>query len=70
MDFVHDQLFDGKKIRALTIVETLSGVSPAVDVRQSYCGSDVVATFDFSRPGKPTDNAFIVSFNGKSGPSA
>ena len=22
-------------------------------------------TLDFSRPGKPTDNAFIVSFNGK-----
>jgi len=36
MDFVHDQLFDGTKIRALTIVETLTRVSPAGDVRQSF----------------------------------
>jgi putative transposase len=102
MDFVHDQLFDGKKLRVLTIVDTLSRVSPAVDVRHTYRGSDVVetlergaiefgypktirvdngpefvskeldlwaymkgVTLDFSRPGKPTDNAFIESFNGK-----
>jgi putative transposase len=102
MDFVHDQLFDGKKIRVLAIVDTLSRVSPALDVRHSYRGSDVVetlergaaefgyprtirvdngpefvskeldlwaymkgVTLDFSRPGKPTDNAFIESFNGK-----
>jgi putative transposase len=102
MDFVHDQLFDGTKIRALTIVDTLSRVSPAIDVRQSYRGHHVVetlergaaelgypktirvdngpefvskeldlwaymkgVTLDFSRPGKPTDNAFIESFNGK-----
>jgi putative transposase len=102
MDFVHDQLFDGTKIRALTIVDTLSRVSPAIDVRQSYRGHHVVetlergaaelgypktirvdngpefvskeldlwaymkgVTLDFSRLGKPTDNAFIESFNGK-----
>ena len=102
MDFVHDQLFDGKKIRVLTIVDTLSRASPAIDARLSYCGRDVVetlergaaefgypktirvdngpefvskeldlwaymkgVTLDFSRPGKPTDNAFIESFNGK-----
>jgi len=102
MDFVHDQLFDGKKIRILTIVDTYTRLSPAIDVRQSYRGLDVVdtleraarafgypktirldngpefinreldlwaymkgVTLDFSRPGKPTDNAFIESLNGK-----
>ena len=102
MDFVHDQLFDGRKIRVLTIVDTFTRLSPAIDVRQNFRGSDVVATLervirevgcprtirvdngpefvskeldlwafmrgvvlDFSRPGKPTDNAFIESLNGK-----
>jgi transposase InsO family protein len=46
MDFVHDQLFDGTKIRALTIVDLLSRVSPAVGVRQSYRGHHVVETLE------------------------
>ncbi|WP_441351275.1 MULTISPECIES: IS3 family transposase [unclassified Tardiphaga] len=102
MDFVHDQLATGRKIRVLTIVDTFSRFSPAVDPRFSYRGEDVVVTLericktvgypktirvdqgsefisrdldiwayqkgvvlDFSRPGKPTDNSFIESFNGK-----
>jgi putative transposase len=102
MDFVHDQLFDGRKIRVLTIVDTFTRLAPAMDVRHSYRGMDVVetldrvvrevgcprtirldngpefiskeldlwayvkgVTLDFSRPGKPTDNAFIESLNGK-----
>ena len=102
MDFVHDQLFDGRKIRALTVIDTFTRLSPTIEVRQNWRGSDVVAaldraaaelgypktirldngpefiskdldlwafvhdvTLDFSRPGKPTDNAFIESFNGK-----
>jgi putative transposase len=102
MDFVHDQLATGRKIRILTIVDTFSRFSPAVDPRFSYRGEDVVLALetackgvgypqsirvdqgsefisrdldlwayqkgvilDFSRPGKPTDNAFIESFNGK-----
>src|SRR5580698_7339184 len=102
MDFVHDQLFDGRKIRVLTVVDTFTRLSPVIDVRQSYRGADVVdaleqaarevgypkairvdngpefisreldlwaflrgVTLDFSRPGKPTDNAFIESLNGK-----
>ena len=36
MDFMHDQLFDGIKIRALTIVDALTRLSPAPDVWQSY----------------------------------
>ena len=102
MDFVHDQLVTGSKLRILTIVDTFSRFSPATDPRLSYRGEDVVrtlervcrrhgypksirvdqgsefisrdldlwayqkgVTLDFSRPGKPTDNAFIESFNGK-----
>ena len=102
MDFVHDQLAAGKKIRVLTVVDTFSRFSPAVEPRFSFRGADVAetlervgrehgfpkmirvdqgtefvsrdldlwaytrgVTLDFSRPGKPTDNAFIESFNGK-----
>jgi putative transposase len=102
MDFLHDQLAIGTKIRVLTIVDTFSRFSPAVEPRFRLRGSDVVetlervgreygypkvirvdqgtefvsrdldlwaysrgVTLDFSRPGKPTDNAFIESFNGK-----
>ncbi len=102
MDFVHDQLATGRKIRILTIVDIFSRFSPAVDPRFNYRGEDVVqalericrevgypksirvdqgsefvsrdldlwayqkdVVLDFSRPGKPTDNAFIESFNGK-----
>ena len=102
MDFVHDQLATGRKLRVLTIVDTWSRFSPAVDPRFSYRAADVVATLDricaevgfpktirvdlgsefisrdldlwaylhgvtldFSRPGKPTDNAFIEAFNSK-----
>ena len=102
MDFVHDQLATGRKLRVLTIVDTFSRFSPALDARFSYRGEDVVATLervcgdvgypkairvdqgsefvsrdldlwayrhgvtlDFSRPGKPTDNAFIEAFNGR-----
>lgn len=100
MDFVHDQLATGRKLRILTIVDTFSRYSPATDPRFSYKGEDVVqtlervcradgypktirvdngsefisrdldlwayargVTLDFSRPGKPTDNAYIEAFN-------
>ncbi len=36
MDFVHDQLATGRKIRILTIVDTFTRFSPAVDPRFSY----------------------------------
>ncbi len=100
MDFVHDQLATGRKIRVLTVVDTFS---PAVDARFNYKGemwfrrsgeyaarsgylasirvdngSEFISrdldlwayhkgvVLDFSRPGKPTDNSYIESFNGKS----
>lgn len=102
MDFLHDQLATGQKIRVLTIVDTFSRFSPALDARMNYRGEDVVQTLervfqdvgypqsirvdqgsafisrdldlwayargvilDFSRPGKPTDNAFAEAFNSR-----
>ncbi|NRT18726.1 putative transposase [Hymenobacter sp. 9A] len=102
MDFVAANLFDGRKIRALTIVDNFSRQCLAIHVGQSLKGEDVAAvmqrlheqlgvvperiqvdngsefvskaldrwaydrhvTLDFSRPGKPTDNPCIESFNG------
>ena len=46
MDFVHDQLATGKKLRVLTVVDTFSRYVPVLDVRYSYRGEDVVATLD------------------------
>lgn len=102
MDFAHDQLATGKKLRVLTIVDTFSRFSPALEPRVTFRGTDVVevlervvrqvgfpatirvdqgtefvsrdldlwayqrgVTLDFSRPGKPIDNAFIEAFNGR-----
>lgn len=102
MDFVHDQLATGRKLRVLTIIDTFSRFSPALEPGFTFRGADVVevlervgrqmgfpatirvdqgtefvsrdlglwayqrgVTLDFSRPGKPTDNAFIEAFNGR-----
>ena len=101
MDFVMDQLQDGTRFRALTIVDVYTREAVAIEAGQSLKGDDVVRTLnrlkldrgvpkvlfcdngseftsqamdlwayrhsakiDFSRPGKPTDNAFVESFNG------
>lgn len=102
MDFVADALFDGRRFRALTLVDNFSRECLEIEVGQSLKAEDVVKVMeqlkfirgivpqrikvdngsefiskaldkwacennvelDFSRPGKPTDNAFIESFNG------
>lgn len=46
MDFVHDQLALGKKLRILTVVDTHSRLCPAADPRFSYRGEDVVQTLE------------------------
>ncbi len=46
MDFVHDQLATGKKLRVLTVVDTFSRYVPVLDPRHSYRGDDVVQTLD------------------------
>lgn len=101
MDFVADELTNGKRFRALTIVDAFSREALAIQVGQRLRGEDVVdicnrlvakrgapkrifvdngsefsgrlmdlwayhhgVRIDFSRPGKPTDNSFVESFNG------
>lgn len=61
MDFLSDQLFDGRKIRVLSIVDNFTRVSPALDVRTSYRGSDVVETLD--RIVVPSAFAWIMARN-------
>jgi putative transposase len=101
MDFVSDALFDGRRFRALTVVDNYSRECLEIEVGQSLKAEDVVrvierikltrgavanrikvdngsefvskaldkwavenqVALDFSRPGKPTDNPFIESFN-------
>jgi putative transposase len=46
MDFVHDQLATGKKLRVLTVVDIFSKFSPFVDPRFNYRGEDVVQTLE------------------------
>lgn len=50
MDFVHDQLATGRKLRVLTIVDTFSRFSPAVEPGFNFRGADVVAEKLDSRP--------------------
>jgi putative transposase len=101
LDFVADQLADGRRFRALTVVDVFTRESLAIEVGQRLRGEDVVSTLnqirsqrgvpkflhcdngseftsqimdlwayqnkvqiDYSRPGKPTDNAYVESFNG------
>jgi putative transposase len=42
MEFVHDQLATGRKLRALTILDTFSRFSPAIEPRFSFRSADVV----------------------------
>lgn len=102
MDFMADQLFNGQRLRILTIVDAFGKLCPAIGVGYRYRATDVVDTLDqavkeygcpktirvdngpefiskeldlwayahgveldFSRPGKPTDNAFIEAFNSR-----
>jgi len=101
LDFVSDQVADGRRFRALTVVDIYTRESLAIEAAAGLKGADVVRVLnhvksrrgapkflfcdngseftgqamdlwahqnhvriDFSRPGKPTDNAFIESFNG------
>jgi putative transposase len=101
MDFVADQLADGRRFRSLTVVDIYTRECLAIESEQRLKGEDVVQVLNrikitrgvpkivhcdngsefcsqamdlwayqhgvrmaFSRPGKPTDDAFVESFNG------
>ena len=102
MDFMSDQLVDGRRFRILTVLDVYTRECLALVAGQSFRGADVVnilrniveererpdyiqcdcgceftskimdqwawlndVRMDFSRPGKPTENAYIESFNGR-----
>jgi putative transposase len=46
MDFIHDQLFDGRKFLILTLVDNLSRKCLALHICQSLKGSDVVEVLE------------------------
>ena len=46
MDFVHDQLAMGKKLRSPAVVDTHSRVCAGAGPRFVYCGEDVVQTLE------------------------
>ena len=46
MDFVHDQLFDGRAFRMLTVIDQFSRQSPLIEPRSGFSGGDVVAALD------------------------
>ncbi len=101
MDFVSDQLYNGKRFRALTIIDTYSRECLDIYANKAIKGETVTKVLDklketralpkrikvdngpefisraldawayfnkvkldYSRPGTPTDNAHIESFNG------
>jgi putative transposase len=102
MDFVSDQLFDGRPIRILAVLDAHTREALSILPRASFRAFDVVqeltrlarergrpkmlkvdngpefagrlldqwahlntVEIDFSRPGKPTDNAHIEAFNAR-----
>jgi putative transposase len=99
---MHDELFDGRRLWVLTVVDTWSRVCPVMRVCRSATAMVVIdaldeagrrfglphtirvdqgsqftskefdlwayangVTLDFSRPGRPVDNAYAESFNAR-----
>jgi putative transposase len=58
LDFLHDQLSDGRRFRILAIVDDFTRECPALVADTSLSGLRIA-------PGKPQENAFIESFNGR-----
>jgi putative transposase len=60
-------LYDGRRLRVLNVADSstrgCNGPEFVSKVLAQWASRNGV-TLDFSRPGKPTDNAFVESFNG------
>ena len=76
MDFVSDALFDGRRLRLLTVIDLYTRECLGICVGQNLRSTEVAEMLnrwvyergiriDFSRQGTPTDNATVESFNGR-----
>jgi putative transposase len=98
MDFIHDRLEEGRKLKILNVVDDFTKICVGQVVASSITGDDLIrffsgfeklpffircdngpefwansfqawahgkVNFDFIDPGKPTQNAYIESFNGR-----
>jgi len=53
MDFVEDNLFGGRRLRMLTVVDLFARECLAIDVGQGLRAEDVVLTLDVIARGEP-----------------
>lgn len=55
MDFMHDTLYDGRKLRVLTVIDVFTRECLALEAGRSFSGGDVAMVLDrlVSRCGKP-----------------
>ena len=76
MDYTHDALMSGRKFRTLNLMDGYTREALAIEVDTSLPGLRVARVLEglsqergvklnFIRPGKPTDNGRIESFNRK-----
>ena len=61
MDWMHDQLFDGRRIWVLTMVDTWSRVCPALRVCRAANAAEVTAALDEAVRGKDQKRAATVA---------
>ena len=60
MDFVHDQLFDGRSLRILTVIDQWSRESVSVEPGFSLSGASVAAALDVVAQQRPLPKAITV----------
>jgi len=60
MDFVHDQLFDGRPFRILTVVDQLSRESPLIEVDFAMSGQRVARALEARTTDMPAPLSITV----------